>query len=579
MSKTAVNQEDAGLERRPVNLLRWRHAQVLPEDVIGGRRVLVFFRYVSWFLTSMYYLKSAQRVDLHSSQYLYLDMAIIFALLGASWAAVRLYSRSGKKTINLIGIIVLDTLFIGLLLIPTGGLNSPLMWYALNPVFMAISLLPALHVMLVLSFLGAVMAASALYYGNKIQLQVLSAWQDNPWFSLSFLLLITAVLLFARLSWQMAEAYGKLSCANQSTEELLEHVSNLYQSLEAFSAGEDPRSLAVLLAAYAAKLSGSNAGFCSFNAENFSSILEKYDPDGVIADLDEAALSGAWQRVRDSQGVLHTTVYLSAGQAEIVYAPLKSESASFGMVGCLTHSWKGVLEDPGKAVRYLAELGTIVLERRRADDLAARLLVAEEQNRIANEIHDGVSQQLFSIVYALHALSRKDASLKDGEVQQQLGLLKKTANEAARDLRASIYRISPLKRGEQVFVAGVAAYLDDLAQLNRTKVDLKTEGSEDAISPALRKSLYRIIREATSNAIRHGKCRSIEVVLKMAPERVFLKITDDGRGFDVNQVKNGGLGINNMNSLMLSFKGRFSIESEPGRGTSVTCVVPDEQPL
>lgn len=65
--------------------------------------------------------------------------------------------------------------------------------------------------------------------------------RDNPWFSQVFLLLITAALLFARLSKHVSEAYEKLSDTHQSTERLLDHISDLYQALESFSIGENPR--------------------------------------------------------------------------------------------------------------------------------------------------------------------------------------------------------------------------------------------------------------------------------------------------------------------------------------------------
>ncbi|MDD2554565.1 MAG: histidine kinase [Desulfotomaculaceae bacterium] len=257
--------------------------------------------------------------------------------------------------------------------------------------------------------------------------------------------------------------------------------------------------------------------------------------------------------------------------------PLQSDSILFGLLGYVMYSGHENFENESRALSYLTELVAAVMERQKAEDLSARLMVVEEQNRIANEIHDGVSQQLFSVVYALHALSRKKGQLQEQEVQKQLSLIKKTANQAAKDLRASIYRISPNKRGEQVFLAGVSSYLEDLARLNHIDVQFLPEGSEESLSPALRKALYRIIREATSNAIRHGRCGSIKVILKMTPVKVSLQVIDDGKGFMADEKKQqGGLGLVNMRSLMATFNGSFTIDSCPGSGTIITCVAPDD---
>jgi signal transduction histidine kinase len=121
---------------------------------------------------------------------------------------------------------------------------------------------------------------------------------------------------------------------------------------------------------------------------------------------------------------------------DLVYIAIQSERKRYGLIGFLTSTADQVSDGQQRSLRFLAELGAITMERREAEDLAARLKVAEEQNRIANEIHDGVSQNLFNIVYALHALGKKNADLQEEEVQQQLGLIKKTANDTARELRA-----------------------------------------------------------------------------------------------------------------------------------------------
>lgn len=569
MDKSTLYQDDT---RQETSINRFQHASVLPEDVLGGRRVLKLFRYISWFLTSIFYLRS-------SSDYPVLfQIVVVLGLLLASWVAVRLYSHSKKNPSNVFGTIVIDTLFVGiLLLIPTGGINSPFMWYALNPVFMAISLLPVIYCWGVLGILSAAVAGSAIYYGNGIN--ILNQFKDNLWFSLVFLLLITAALLFARLNKQVSEAYEKLSDTHQSTERLLDHISDLYQALESFSVGENPRHSAGLLATYARKLTGSRAGFCYIAQEYYDYLWETSDPDGILAYYRRRELDKLWKLAKEGQArVYRLPLEHSVLEGrEIVFVPLQSDSFLLGLLGYVMYTGHKNFENESRALRYLAELVATVMERQKAEDLSARLMVVEEQNRIANEIHDGVSQQLFSVVYALHALSQKKGLLQEREVQKQLNLIKRTANQAAKDLRASIYRISPNKRGEQVFLAGVSSYLEDLAKLNSIDVEFLPEGSEESLSPALRKALYRIIREATSNAIRHGKCDSIKVILKMTPVRVSLQIIDDGRGFIADEQKQqSGLGLVNMRSLMATFNGSFTIDSYPGSGTIITCVAPDD---
>ncbi|MDD2554566.1 MAG: hypothetical protein PHP51_08340 [Desulfotomaculaceae bacterium] len=285
MDKATLHQDDT---TSVAGLSRFQHAAVLSDDMLGGRRVLKLFRYISWFLTSIFYLRSSP------DHPLFFQMMVVLALLLASWVAVRLYSKIDKNPKNILGIIVIDTLFVGiLLLIPTGGVNSPFIWYALNPVFTAISLLPVIYCWVVLGILAAAVAASAVYYGNG--LLVFNQFKDNLWFSLVFLLLITAALLFARLNKQVSEAYEKLSDTHQSTERLLDHISDLYQALESFSVGENPRQSAGLLATYARKLTGSRAGFCYIAQGQYEYLWETSDPDGILAYYKRRELDNLWQ--------------------------------------------------------------------------------------------------------------------------------------------------------------------------------------------------------------------------------------------------------------------------------------------
>lgn len=530
--------------------------RVLPVDKAGSQRMLVYYRYISWFLTSLFYLVGP------SDSVLVFKLGVVFALLVAGRAAVRLYEYGRGSTLQVLALVTAETVGIALLLIPTGGVDSPFIWYALNPIFVAAALLPSLCCWGVLGvFLAAASAGSAYFNGGIIQL-----WWEHSWLLLVLLLLTSAAQLFYHLINRLTKACDELAAAHQRAERSLAHTTALYQALETFASGEDPQRLAALLADYARKLTGFPAAVCC-----------------LVQEDDRAPVWGA----SDPEGLLETerpelrpdsrAESLELANGRLIRAPVCSHSRYFGYIGCLVPPGGQAGFEENQTLDFLAGLGAIVLERCKAEELSVRLRVAEEQNRIANEIHDGVSQHLFSIVFALHALAQKDAGLQEKEVQQQLSLIQNTANQAARELRASIYRISPRKRGEAVFVAGLASYLDGLRELNGIKVNLQAEGSEDALSPALRTAFYRIIREAAGNAVRHGRCGFLEVRLRMSPAGARLEVRDDGCGFlveEVEQRENRGLGLINMRQLAARFNGELEIESAPGRGTVVRCIVP-----
>ena len=542
-------------------------------------RVLLLYRYVSWFLTSLFFLTAGPRTP-EPSQF-----ALVIVLLAAGRLVARLYAHNRDHPLRLAMLITTETLAIALLLLPTGGLDSPFTWYALNPILAAAVLRPGFYCWSVLAlFLAAASAGSALWHHGALA-HLLTVWQEHAWLLLVFLLVTTAAQLFTLLINKLTETNDKLSAAHQAAERALAHTTALYQVLETFTSGENPRRLADLLADFGQKLTASPAVLCCLadpkrDAVPVWSISNPADTLSKMKWL--IAIDKGWQHIQDGNiepFTLPIPGEVGRTEARLVCVPIRSHGECFGFLGCLATTAYELDANGRRALGFLSEIGAVVLERCKTDALFSRLRVAEEQNRIANEIHDGVSQRLFSIVFALHALSGRQGDVQEPDIQHQLELIKRTANQAARELRASIYRLSPRKRGEQVFVAGVSSYLDGLAQLNAVRTDLQAEGSEDALSPALKSALYRIIREATANAIRHASCTSIRVLLKMAPGNVVMEISDDGRGFDPKQLAESGLGLANMRNLVQSFRGRFAIETAPGRGTKISCVIPgDEKP-
>ena len=163
-------------------------------------------------------------------------------------------------------------------------------------------------------------------------------------------------------------------------------------------------------------------------------------------------------------------------------------------------------------------------------------------------------------------------------IREQFKLIEATAGRASQELRASIYQLSPYKRGEAIFLDKLASFLDELGRLNGIHVDLEAEGSEEVLSPALRKGLYRIVREASSNALRHGKCSSLHVSLSMSPVQTILEIRDNGCGYQaynhIPAAAHGGLGIQNMQHLATRFNGAMEIHSQLGQGTLIRCSFP-----
>lgn len=191
---------------------------------------------------------------------------------------------------------------------------------------------------------------------------------------------------------------------------------------------------------------------------------------------------------------------------------------------------------------------------------AAEAAVFEERRRIARDLHDGLAQELAYISGQARALS--------GSNPRAAGIVE-AADHALADSRGTILALTgPADEPVSQAIARVASAL---AKRSRTELELDLDDTAD-VAPAARDELLLVLREAISNAVRHGGPSTVCVSLE-AGERLRLTISDDGSGFD-GEPHSAGLGLANMRERVQGLGGELRLSSDRGRGTKVEAVLP-----
>ncbi|MDR7239075.1 sensor histidine kinase [Neobacillus drentensis] len=469
------------------------------------------------------------------------------------------------------------------MLIPTGGISSPFIWYALNPVLVAASFLTSLFCWGALTFYlsSATIIAYQFYQIDKIGMIV----EGNSYFYLVCLLTTLLVRLFSGLTKELktkslllreqqdelVEVNKNLTDTNQKYQQILEHVMALYHLMENFNSNKNPKMLAKEITTSLMK--------CTQSEDAFFWLTDLNHQNGYMENVTnneklELEIMKKWNNIRVKRG----TFTCNIGNVSYLMKTIRS-SNHVGVIGVKVsnvHDEKNpfLLKRP---FEYLAELSEIMLERIHLDQMMDQMLIIEEQNRIANEIHDSVSQRLFGIVCALHSLQVKGLDLTMEELNQEYRFLSQSANTTLKELRSAIYRLSSVKKGEKPFLVRLKKYLDEYAELNEIKINYQIIGDETSITERLKQALYRIICEACGNAVRHGECSVINLHLSLLEEKIELVIQDDGVGIhstiDANK-KEKGIGLLNMKNIVGSFAGTISIDGIPGVGTGIQIGIP-----
>ncbi len=193
-----------------------------------------------------------------------------------------------------------------------------------------------------------------------------------------------------------------------------------------------------------------------------------------------------------------------------------------------------------------------------------------ERRRLAGEIHDGISQPLISLWF--HLLATEDAARGDVAVLGALSKAKDLAVVALDEARNAIAALRPTVLDD----LGLAPGLESLAK-SIPGVDVTADVSPCQLPTHIEVALYRIAQEALQNVMKHADASRISLVLRRAADGVHLLIADDGNGFslqDARGVSDQSYGLAGMKERAELVGGSLSVESRPGRGTTVEVIIP-----
>jgi two-component system, NarL family, sensor histidine kinase LiaS len=225
-----------------------------------------------------------------------------------------------------------------------------------------------------------------------------------------------------------------------------------------------------------------------------------------------------------------------------------------------------------QAFNTMAErLEQAVAEQRAAAGAEAR---RAERGRIARELHDSISQELFSVSLVAAGLRK---ALSPGTVlRAEAELMERSLERTMREMRALLLELRPVELED----AGLAEALEQLCRAYETRLGIPITTSLDPVplDAAAEHAVLRVVQEAVGNAVRHGEPSAIELRLAAVDRRVEASVRDNGRGFDPHSVsERHGMGLDLMRERLREVGGVVEVDSAPERGTTIRVTLPAEQ--
>lgn len=231
-------------------------------------------------------------------------------------------------------------------------------------------------------------------------------------------------------------------------------------------------------------------------------------------------------------------------------------------------------EEIGLAVTF-ADQAALAIENARLYERAQQVATIEERQRLARELHDAVTQTLFSASLIAEVLPRL-WERNEEQGRQRLDELRQLTRGALAEMRTLLLELRPATLVDAELGDLLRQLAESITGRARVPVTLEVEG-KCVLPPEVKVALYRIAQEALNNMAKHAGASQATVSVHGEPQRVKLRISDDGRGFDPSYVPPDHLGLGIMRERAEAVGATLRIESQPGQGTQVEVVWTETQ--
>ena len=199
-------------------------------------------------------------------------------------------------------------------------------------------------------------------------------------------------------------------------------------------------------------------------------------------------------------------------------------------------------------------------------------IIEKERKRIARDLHDTVSQELFAAHMILSGVSQQALKLDREKMQTQLQSVAAILETAQKDLRVLLLHLRPVELEEKSLVEGIQILLKELEDKSDLKVSLKHNVSK--LPKKIEEHIFRILQELISNTLRHAQASCLDVYLYQTEVELQLKVVDNGIGFQLGSLDDLSYGLRNIKERVEDMAGTVQLLTAPKQGLAVDIRIP-----
>ena len=264
------------------------------------------------------------------------------------------------------------------------------------------------------------------------------------------------------------------------------------------------------------------------------------------------------------------------GVEQVINVPLFAKGRLVGAFNLGTHHARAVTPEEMSLLASIGRQIAVAVDNARLYDQAEQSAAIAERHRLSRELHDSVTQSLYSVTMYAEAAARLLATGDTGTATEHLRELRNTAQEALREMRLLIFELRPLALDKIGLAAALQARLDSVEMRGGMQTQLQVEGEQHSkrLPGLVEEELYHMAQEALNNVLKHANAQHVRVRLCFSDFETLLVIRDDGVGFAAATSSNGGLGLASLKERAEKIGASLEIESKPDAGTEIRVIVP-----
>jgi len=536
-------------------------------------RICLIYRYISLIVSTLVYF------FMYKEQITPIRMGIATGIVLASTIGAQLYKKnfSSDTKAEVIVTMCLEVVAYGLFITFSGGFSSPYLWYfisSLTIVMAADRFDKRLRIITPLSVVWCfICALIGSYYGLSPDYEAYSGINTG----IAFLVVAGGFYTLFSYVYKLDNNRRELSKLNESlqietirSEQALRHTMDLYEAFNLFSITAPDKVIEEITALLYRTIA--TGGFLLLKI-NLLQGIEYIGSRGLPEGHEEALIEHIRELEQiDSNRLNIDIIEVSENRYTLAYI-----SNSSNIQGILITPFQAEDKqrkyDKAQELFYLNLVG-IIMQELDLQAMVESFIVSEEQNRIANEIHDTVIQKLFAIACNLRLLDEEQGNMPQDKASEQLKHNIKAIESTMSELREAIYGLRWDTADQNPFADKLNDYMEEVRYLSGAAISLVLNSGTELMTANQKTAFYRIICEAVNNAIRHGKATEINVQVRSENKKLTAEIIDNGQGFDQRRISKSGQGLKNMYRVATLLKGQLVIESQINRGTKIKCSLP-----